>query len=142
GQVRCCEAKPQVKGTFHLSAPPADRCGQGCPRLAVRAPRSMGADSRTADSFTPMTNLRCPFHDVPFRDATICPSCLHDLERDLGDIPALIDEIHITLSRQARIDAAGSVVGEDGQDADEDRTCQHCYGRGRRYWQDAQPRCL
>lgn len=40
--------------------------------------------------------------------AFVCRNCLHALRRDLGDIPALIDDLHVTLSRQ---DVLGSSSG-------------------------------
>jgi hypothetical protein len=47
-----------------------------------------------------MTTNRCPEHDTPTKDATLCHKCLWDVERDLGDIPALADELDTTISRQ------------------------------------------
>lgn len=38
----------------------------------------------------------------------ICKNCLQGLRRDLGDVPALIDDLHTTLSRQ---DAIGAPSG-------------------------------
>lgn len=40
-------------------------------------------------------------------DLFICKICVQALSRDLGDIPALIDDLHTTLSRQDRIGASG-----------------------------------
>lgn len=47
--------------------------------------------------------MRCPVHDVPFRDAALCPACIYGLERDLAEVPALWDELDVTLSRQSAI---------------------------------------
>lgn len=38
--------------------------------------------------------------------AFVCKNCLHGLRRDLGDIPALIDDLHTTLSRQDVVGAS------------------------------------
>ena len=47
--------------------------------------------------------LRCAVHGVPIHDATLCSRCTWDVERDLGDVPALVDELDLTLSRQTAI---------------------------------------
>lgn len=39
----------------------------------------------------------------PVKDATVCQSCVERLEYDLGQIPALADELVVTLTRQARL---------------------------------------
>lgn len=44
---------------------------------------------------------RCRIHDEPVGQASICRSCVRRLERDLGDIPALDEELEITETRQA-----------------------------------------
>ena len=54
-----------------------------------------------------MSTLRCPTHGVPIHNASLCPTCLADLERDLGDIPALVDELDTTLARQDHIERGG-----------------------------------
>lgn len=50
----------------------------------------------------------------PVQDATICNLCTHDLERALGDIPALTEELDTTLSRQAKF----SQANDGGKGAD------------------------
>lgn len=48
-----------------------------------------------------MADRTCPTHGQPIRgDANLCSACRTNFERDLGDLPALIDEIETTLSRQ------------------------------------------
>lgn len=37
---------------------------------------------------------------LPAKDTTICPRCTYNLERDLAEIPSLVDQLDITLSRQ------------------------------------------
>lgn len=54
-----------------------------------------------------MTALRCPEHGEPIRNATLCPKCLAGVEKDLGDVAALTDELNTTLARQDHIDRAG-----------------------------------
>lgn len=47
--------------------------------------------------------------------AFICKNCLHQLRRDLGDVPALIEDLHTTLSRQDVLGAgSGRRAAESG----------------------------
>jgi hypothetical protein len=39
-------------------------------------------------------------------DTFICKNCLQALRRDLGDVPALIDDLHVTLTRQDVVGAS------------------------------------
>lgn len=56
-----------------------------------------------------MTDCSTPSCEYPTSaDNFICKNCQQALRRDLGDIPALIDDLHTTLSRQ---DAIGSSSG-------------------------------
>ena len=41
------------------------------------------------------------------RDATICTACTSQLERDLGDVPAAVEDLTTTLSRQDRLGSGG-----------------------------------
>lgn len=52
-----------------------------------------------------MTQALCQVEscDRPSHDATICRTCASDLERALGDIPALADELDTTLARQTAL---------------------------------------
>lgn len=56
---------------------------------------------------TDCTNPSCAPYPAG-EGAFVCKNCLHGLRRDLGDIPALIDDLHTTLSRQ---DVLGSSSG-------------------------------
>jgi hypothetical protein len=40
--------------------------------------------------------------DRPVADAHVCSRCAHDLERALGDIPAIIHQLNLTLAKQTR----------------------------------------
>lgn len=56
-----------------------------------------------------MSTCASPSCEYPTgQDTFICKNCLQALRRDLGDIPALIDDLHTTLSRQ---DAVGASSG-------------------------------
>lgn len=53
-------------------------------------------------------NATCP---VCLRDqdaGLLCHACTSALERDLGDVPAIVAELDVTLSKQARIGSGGS----------------------------------
>lgn len=56
----------------------------------------------------------CRRCERPVQDATICNLCAHDLERALGDIPSLVDELDTTLSRQAKF----SLLNDGGRGTD------------------------
>lgn len=56
---------------------------------------------------TDCTNPSCAPYPAG-EGAFVCKNCVHQLRRDLGDIPALIEELHTTLSRQ---DALGATSG-------------------------------
>ena len=45
----------------------------------------------------------CSIDGRPSNDATICPGCLDQLKAVLRTVPALVDELEVTLSRQARV---------------------------------------
>lgn len=49
----------------------------------------------------PVASNKCPVDGTPVKDTTICRVCIGQLKRDLGDIPALSDDLDITISRQA-----------------------------------------
>lgn len=73
-----------------------------------------------------MTQNRCPEHDIPLtNNQTLCPKCLWDVERDLGDMPSLLEQLDITLSRQDRLGGAGGTTDPD------DPACPRCAGVGR-----------
>jgi len=40
--------------------------------------------------------------DRPVADAYVCQRCAHDLERALGDIPAVVHQLNLTLAKQTR----------------------------------------
>jgi hypothetical protein len=45
---------------------------------------------------------RVPSCDRPVADAYVCARCAHDLERALGDIPAVVHQLNLTLAKQTR----------------------------------------
>ncbi|MGH3447093.1 MAG: hypothetical protein ACRDP4_05675, partial [Nocardioidaceae bacterium] len=46
-------------------------------------------------------------------DAFVCGACAGQLERDLGDVPALVEDLDVALSRQAMFgDRAGGKSAE------------------------------
>lgn len=47
------------------------------------------------------TGGKCVVCGRPERRAYLCPPCVGDLEKALGDVPALADEVEITATRQA-----------------------------------------
>ena len=48
-----------------------------------------------------MTDCASPSCEYPTQPETfVCKICVQQLSRDLGDVPALIDDLHITLTRQ------------------------------------------
>ena len=48
-----------------------------------------------------MTDCSAPSCEYPTQqDSFVCKICIQALSRDLGDIPALIEDLHITLTRQ------------------------------------------
>jgi hypothetical protein len=51
-----------------------------------------------------MTNPICQVAscDRPVADAYVCSRCAHDLERALGDIPAVVHQLNLTLAKQTR----------------------------------------
>jgi hypothetical protein len=49
----------------------------------------------------------CPYCDAPQDAGLLCSSCCDQLERDLGDVPAIVVDLDITISRQAKIGQAG-----------------------------------
>jgi hypothetical protein len=54
-----------------------------------------------------MTECSTPSCGYPApQDAFICKNCLHALRRDLGDVPALIDDLNTTLTRQDVVGAS------------------------------------
>lgn len=56
-----------------------------------------------------MSTCTSPSCEYPTgQDTFICKNCLQALRRDLGDVPALIDDLHTTLSRQ---DVVGAFSG-------------------------------
>lgn len=70
---------------------------------------------------------RCSEHDIPLNNNnTLCPKCMWDVERDLGDTPALLEQLDITLSRQDRL----TDTGTNTTDLD-DPICPRCAGVGR-----------
>lgn len=48
----------------------------------------------------------CPYPTPVGGSAFICRNCQQQMRRDLGDIPALIEDLHTTLSRQDRVGAS------------------------------------
>lgn len=49
----------------------------------------------------------CPVCEREQVDGLCCHSCTSALERDLGDVPAIVAELDVTISRQARIGSGG-----------------------------------
>lgn len=49
----------------------------------------------------------CPICDAPQDQGLACHACVTRLERDLAQVPALVTELDVTLSRQARIGGGG-----------------------------------
>lgn len=45
---------------------------------------------------------RCPRHDQP-TDTTLCGVCVDELERDLAETPATLEQLDVTISRQTAI---------------------------------------
>jgi hypothetical protein len=45
---------------------------------------------------------RVPSCDHPVTDAWVCARCAHQLERALGDIPAVVHQLNLTLAKQTR----------------------------------------
>jgi hypothetical protein len=45
---------------------------------------------------------RVPSCDRPVADAYVCMRCAHNLERALGDIPAVVHQLNLTLAKQTR----------------------------------------
>jgi hypothetical protein len=45
---------------------------------------------------------RVPSCDHPVTDAWVCTRCAHNLERALGDIPAVVHQLNLTLAKQTR----------------------------------------
>src|SRR3954469_11779790 len=70
----------------------------------------MGAALHQAQEGLALTHIACPVAtcDRPRPgNAHICGACAGQLERDLGDIPGLVDQLDVTLSRQASGGAGG-----------------------------------
>lgn len=42
----------------------------------------------------------CPTHGQPLHNAELCPGCIHHLEQALAEIPAIVDDLETTLTRQ------------------------------------------
>jgi hypothetical protein len=49
-----------------------------------------------------MTTCHVASCDRPVTDAWVCARCAHDLERALGDIPAVVHQLNLTLAKQTR----------------------------------------
>jgi len=59
------------------------------------------------------TVRRCPVHDQPVRDATLCRQCVRDLDQALTDVPGVVDDLLTLLTRQtATSDRVGGGSGE------------------------------
>lgn len=52
-------------------------------------------------------NAICPSCEAPQDQGLLCAACCDRLERDLGDVRALMGELDTTISKQARIGASG-----------------------------------
>lgn len=61
---------------------------------------------------TDCSSPSCPY-PTPNGSAFICKNCQQQLRRDLGDIPALIEDLHTTLSRQDRVGASSGRRGSE-----------------------------
>lgn len=62
----------------------------------------------------------------PLRNsATVCEKCLWDLERVLGDIPELEEELDVTLTRQRGKGTEAGAPSATCSCKDDDDTCQH-----------------
>lgn len=59
-----------------------------------------------------MTTCASPYCEYPTSEGCfVCKICVQQLRRDLGDIPALLDDLNTTLSRQDRLGASGGRRG-------------------------------
>jgi hypothetical protein len=54
-----------------------------------------------------MMTATCPVCTAAQPEGLLCHACTTRLERDLGDVPAIVAELDVTLSRQARIGSGG-----------------------------------
>lgn len=61
----------------------------------------------TRNRHTP-TARRCPVHGSPVRDTVLCEDCVTSLEKNLGDLPGLAEDLDLMLSRQT---SSGDRVG-------------------------------
>lgn len=50
----------------------------------------------------------CPVCDAPQDAGLLCHTCTTRLERDLGDVAAIVADLDVSMSKQARIGAGGS----------------------------------
>jgi hypothetical protein len=53
------------------------------------------------------SSATCPICDAPQVHGLTCHACTTRLEQEIGDVPAIVNELDVTLSRQARIGAGG-----------------------------------
>jgi transcription elongation factor Elf1 len=58
-----------------------------------------------------MKDGQCPSCEAPQDAGLLCHTCTTKLERDLGDVAAIVDELNTTISRQARIGQGGKGGG-------------------------------
>lgn len=54
-----------------------------------------------------MTNAVCPVCAAEQSQSLLCSACCDRLERDLGDVAAIVGELDVTLSKQAKIGVGG-----------------------------------
>lgn len=52
-------------------------------------------------------SAQCPICAAEQHEGLVCNSCCTRLERDLGDVPAIVADLDVTISRQAKIGNAG-----------------------------------
>jgi hypothetical protein len=60
----------------------------------------MGADEAAAGCVNPICKVATC--DRPVAEAHVCTRCAHQLERALGDIPAVVHQLNLTLAKQTR----------------------------------------
>lgn len=54
------------------------------------------------------TNSTCPVCSAPQQQGILCSACTDKLERHLGDVHAVVDDLNIAMSKQARIGGGGA----------------------------------
>lgn len=116
----CCDGFTMTDGERELMA--YRRFGD-----SVHSPRPPAPDSRhwqpvpeyAAGGYAPPAPARAGgggkgracYCGAPAGDAFLCPGCADQVERDLGDVPALLEDLTIHATGQSRFTASGSGAG-------------------------------